>query len=106
MTDLARLAGTPASRNARSRNSSAGTTLEAMRSMATSRSSTPGPLYSGSPSEREARDRGIDRCIWGERSDSGRPGARGYTYGEDASAQLELAGGELCSSCELLEVSG
>lgn len=61
------------------------------------------------PLEQEALEAGIPRHVWGERTDTGRPGARGFPFGEIAGEQLALSfeqgipdvsdAGELCSSC-------
>lgn len=61
------------------------------------------------PLEEEAVEFGIPRCVWGERTDTGRVGARGYPFGDVASDRLALnfdqdvpdvsGAGELCSSC-------
>lgn len=64
------------------------------------------------PLEAEARARGIPRYIWGERSDTGRPGARGYPFDAIGADQLAFAfdqdvpaaGGELCSSCAAIDL--
>lgn len=63
------------------------------------------------PLEDEAREIGIPRHNWGERSDTGRPGARGWPFADVDAEQLALAfdqgvpdvagAGELCSSCAL-----
>lgn len=47
------------------------------------------------PLEAEAAELGIPRCVWGERADSGREGARG------AVAEDELDDSPMCSSCQL-----
>ncbi len=61
------------------------------------------------PLEYEARELGIPRWIWGERTDTGRPGARGWPFAGVRADQLALAfdqglpaapeAPELCSSC-------
>lgn len=61
------------------------------------------------PLEEEAIEAGIPRHVWGERTDTGRPGARGWPFGDVDAEQLALAfdqgvpdvgdAGELCSSC-------
>lgn len=63
------------------------------------------------PLERRARRLGLPRHVWGERTDSGRPGARGFPFGAVAAEQLALAFDQdvpaldaapaLCSSCAL-----
>lgn len=63
------------------------------------------------PLQDAARDLGIPRYVWGERTDTGRVGARGWPFQDGISPdQLALsfgddrdAGGELCTSCGGLE---
>jgi 3'-phosphoadenosine 5'-phosphosulfate sulfotransferase (PAPS reductase)/FAD synthetase len=60
------------------------------------------------PLEARAAELGIPRCVWGERTDTGRPGARGYDFDGSYEAQMTLldpaaaaAEQELCSSCAM-----
>jgi 3'-phosphoadenosine 5'-phosphosulfate sulfotransferase (PAPS reductase)/FAD synthetase len=61
------------------------------------------------PLEDAAREAGIPRSVWGERTDTGRPGARGYDFSAADSYETQLSfvapddvrftHEELCSSC-------
>lgn len=64
------------------------------------------------PLEASAREIGLPRHVWGERTDSGRPGARGFPFGSVDAAQLALGFEQddpssaeglapLCSSCAM-----
>lgn len=46
------------------------------------------------PLEADARAAGIPRSVWGERADSGRPGARGTML-------ADLDDAPMCSDCQL-----
>jgi hypothetical protein len=62
------------------------------------------------PLEDAAAEAGIPRCVWGERTDSGRPGARGFRFRNGDGEQLafdpdrtDVNESDLCSSCPIRE---
>jgi 3'-phosphoadenosine 5'-phosphosulfate sulfotransferase (PAPS reductase)/FAD synthetase len=65
------------------------------------------------PLEDAAREAGIPRCVWGERTDTGRPGAAGWDFSGSLDAQIAMLApdslevdAEMCSTCEVMADPG